>query len=407
MSKLNKSFKPTQQIGVGTADITPLQKRYVNDALNKNRLSYGEYTRKFEQEFAKLHDRKFAIFTNSGTSALQVGIHALKEYYKWDDGDEVLVPSVTFVASSNVVIQNNLVPVFVDVDPIYYEIDPSKIEEKITSKTRAIMPVHLSGLPCDMDPIMRIAKKHNLKVIEDSCETMFAKYKGRPTGSWGDISCFSTYVAHLLVTGVGGFSLTDNTDLAILMKSLFNHGRDSIYMSIDDDQGVTNKELFKIVARRFKFIHVGYSYRATELEAALGLGELEKKDQMIECRKRNAEFLTEGLKDLESEGLLQLPRVRPDTEHVFMFYPVVVTSDKIDREDLIFFLEKNNIETRYLLPLLNQPVYIKMFGNLEEKYPVARHLNKNAFYIGCYPSMTRDQLKYVVDKFHEYFKKNV
>ena len=395
--------KPKYQIGVGGTFIGASARRYVNDVLTSNRLSYGKYTQRLEEKFARLHNRKFAIFCNSGTSALQVAVHALKEYYGWKSGDEVLVPAVTFIATSNVILQNNLKPVFVDVDKDYYEIDPKKIEEKITPKTRAIMPVHLFGQPCDMDPILRIAKKHNLKVIEDSCETMFVKYKGEPTGSWGDIACFSTYVAHLLVTGVGGFALTNDPDLAVLLKSLFNHGRDSIYLSIDDDKTTDPRKLFKIANRRFNFIHIGYSYRATEMEAAIGLSGLTDKDKMLKKRRQNAAYLTAGLKKFKD---LQLPQIRPQTEHAFMMYPLVIKKDsKIKRDRLIYFLEKENIETRYLMPLLSQPIYKKLFGNIEENYPVAKWIDKNGFYIGCHQELKRSDLDYVIYTFEKFFQK--
>ena len=395
--------KPNYQIGVGGTFIGVAARKYVDDVLTSNRLSYGKYTQKLEEKFARLHNRKFAIFCNSGTSALQVAVHALKEYYGWKSGDEVLVPAITFIATSNVILQNNLKPVFVDVDKDYYEIDPKKIEEKITPKTRAIMPVHLFGQPCDMDPILRIAKKHNLKVIEDSCETMFVKYKGEPTGSWGDIACFSTYVAHLLVTGVGGFALTNDSDLAVLLKSLFNHGRDSIYLSIDDDKTTDPRKLFKIANRRFNFIHIGYSYRATEMEAAIGLSGLTDKDKMLKKRRQNAAYLTAGLKKFKD---LQLPQIRPQTEHAFMMYPLVIKKDsKIKRDRLIYFLEKENIETRYLMPLLSQPIYKKLFGNIEENYPVAKWIDKNGFYIGCHQELKRSDLDYVIYTFEKFFQK--
>lgn len=390
-----------RQIGVGDASIRPLERKYVLDVLKKERLSYGTYHQKFEYEFGKAHNRKFAMFCNSGTSALQAGLHALKIKYNWSDNDEIIVPALTFVATVNVVLQNNLKPVFVDVDPEYFEIDPSKIEKAITKKTRAIMPVHIGGHPCDMDPIIKIAKKYKLKIIEDSCETMFAKYKGSPSGSWGDVSCFSTYVAHILITGVGGFATTNDPELAILIKSLFNHGRDSIYLSMDDDKVKDSKKLFNIVSKRFSFEHIGYSYRATELEAAIGYGQIKRHKQMIKKRQRNAAYLTKGLKPLEN--YLQLPKIRKDTEHAFMFYPIVV-KDPIDRNDLVNFLEKNLIETRYLLPLLNQPVYKKMFGDIEYKYPVSEMLNKNAFYIGCHMGISKKEFDFMINKFHLYFR---
>lgn len=390
------------KISIGTANISSLQKLLVNRALNRNRLSYGEFTRKFEKEFADLHKRKFAIFCNSGTSALQASIHALKEMYSWQDGDEIIVPAITFIASSNTIIQNKLKPVFVDIEPNYYDLDPQKIEEKITKKTKAIMPVHMFGLPCDMDPIIDIAQKNKLKIIEDSAETMFVKYKGEPVGSWGDISCFSTYVAHLVVTGVGGLATTNNSDLAIIIKSLFNHGRDGIYLSIDDDDKKTVKELFNIVERRFSFIRLGYSYRATEMEAALGVGELKRKDKMLKKRQKNAIALIRGLEKFQR--YLQLPRIRPQTEHAFMMFPIVILDKKIKRNKLVFFLEKYGIETRYMMPLLNQPVYKEIFGNLEDKYPVAKNINHNGFLIGCHQGLNGKDIEYVISVFSKFFR---
>jgi len=196
--------KAKKQIGVGGIVLGKKEKEYLAQVISSNRLSYGPFSKKFEQKFAKAHGTRFGLFMNSGTSALQVALAALKEKYQWKDGDEVLVPAATFIATSNVILQNNLTPVFVDVDEATYNIDPSLIENKITKRTRCIIPVHLFGLPCDMKPIMNIAKRHNLRVLEDSCETMFAKDQGKSVGSFGDIACFSTYVAHLIVTGVGG-----------------------------------------------------------------------------------------------------------------------------------------------------------------------------------------------------------
>lgn len=394
--------KEREQIGVGGTFVTPRAREYVNKVLETNRLSYGPFTKKFESEFATLHNRKWGMFCNSGTSALKVAVNALKLKYNWQDGDEVLVPAVTFIATSNVVIQNNLKPVFVDVDPIHYEVDPNKIEGKITSKTRAIMPVHLFGQPCDMDPIIQIARKHNLKMIEDSCETMFVKYKGKPTGSWGDVSCFSTYVAHLIVTGVGGLCLTDDPDLAVLIKSLYNHGRDGIYISIDDDKTEDKEKLFKIVERRFSFVEVGHSYRCTEMEGALGLAALEERGDMLSKRASNADFYTQNLK--KYEDFIQLPSVRDDTEHAFMMYPIVVKEKAgFSREDLIFYLEDNQVETRNAMPLLSQPVYQRLFGNLEDQYPVAKWVTRNGFYIGCHQELSLADLEYVVKMFDQFF----
>ena len=204
---------PTQ-IGVGGLELTKYEKDLVNQVLDSNRLTYGPMSKKFEKEFARMHDVKHALFMNSGTSALHIALAALKDRNGWKDGDEVIVPSVTFVASSNIILHNKMNPVFVDVESSTFNIDPYLIEQKITSKTRAIVVVHLLGLPANMKPILEIAKKYNLEIIEDSAECMFAKYDGKSVGSIGTIGCFSTYVAHFLVTGVGGLATTNNPDIA-------------------------------------------------------------------------------------------------------------------------------------------------------------------------------------------------
>lgn len=388
-------------VGVGDFCFGTLEKRFIRKVIESNRLSYGPMAKEFEKRFATEHDCRFGIFCNSGTSALHISIAALKEVYKWSDQDEIIVPAVTFVATANVVLHNKLRPVFVDVDRRTYNINPALIEEKITDRTRAILPVHLFGMPADMDPIMEIAKRKNLRVVEDSCETMFATYRGKKVGSFGDIGCFSTYIAHFLVTGIGGICTTNSSRLAIILKSLMNHGRDAIYISIDDDNK-TGKELFRIVERRFKFVRLGHSFRATELEAAIGLAQLERKQEIISKRRKNATYLTKGLKDLEE--FLQLPYVPEDREHNFMMFPVVLK--KGNKKKIVRFLEENMIETRDMMPLLNQPLYMRLFGNIQDKYPVAKWIQNNGFYIGCHQYLTKKELDYVIEKFHQFYKKN-
>lgn len=403
MKKIEKNQKI--KIGVGGFTVSTQAKKAVLDALNHNRLSYGSYVKKFETGFAKLHQVNFAIFCNSGTSALQVALHALKIYYHWQDDDEVIMPAINFVSDPNIVYFNRLKAIFAEVDPITYNLDPNKLEEKITKKTKAIIVVHLCGLPANMEEVIKIAKKHKLKIIEDACETMAVKYKGKPVGSMSDISCFSTYAAHILITGVGGFACTNKKQLAILIKSLYNHGRDGIYMSIDDDDQAKGKKLFDIVDRRFKFIYPGYSYRATELEAAIGFTQLNSIKKDIQIRQKNAKYLTNNLNHLKD--FIQLPFVPNDRQHAFMMYPILVKSKKISRDKLIHYLESQGIETRLLLPLLNQPVIKSMWGDQQKNYPVADNLNKKAFYIGCHPELTKNNLDYIVNQIEHFVLKSV
>ena len=382
-------------ISVGTQTINEKAKEYILQVLETKRISYGPFLKKFEREFAKIHQSKFSIVSTSGTHALQIALQSLKELYGWDAWDEVIIPAVTFVATANIVFHNNLTPVLVDIEPDYYGIDPKLIEQKITNKTRAIIPVHLFGQPCDMDPILEIANKYNLKIIEDSCETMFAKYKNKFTGTFGDIGCFSTYVAHLISTGVGGINTTDSPELAQKMRSLFNHGRDLIYFSIDDVKNKPDKEFKEIVKKRFSFVNLGHSSRLTEFEGALGLSQIENWEWMIEQRRKNAAYLTEGLSCLDNE--IQLPKIRPETEHSFMMFPIILKKEEKTR--VINLLEDNGIETRDLLPLTNQPVYKNIPNFREDDYPIAKIANNNGFYIGCHQDLTQKDIDKIIKTF--------
>ncbi len=388
-----------EQIGVGGLRLSTREKELVLQVLESNRLTYGPMSKLFETSFASSHDSKYGLFLNSGTSALHIALAGLKDRHGWTDGDEIIVPAVTFVATANVVLHNNLTPVFVDVEKDTYNIDPKKIEKAITKKTRAIIPVHLLGLPADMDPILQIAKTYRLAIIEDSCETMFATYKGKKVGSFGDIGCFSTYVAHFLVTGVGGFAITNNPDLAVDMRSLMNHGRDNIYIGCSDDEGIEGEELQEIIDKRFSFIHVGHSFRATELEAAIGIGQLERADEIILRRQEIARKYTEGLKNLSD--YIQLPTTPENRTHSFMLYGIVVKNDV--KNSLVRYLEDLNIETRDLLPIINQPIYKRLYGDIEDMFPVAKWINNSGFYIGCHSYLSDEDIEFVINAFQYYF----
>jgi dTDP-4-amino-4,6-dideoxygalactose transaminase len=386
------------QIGVGGVFISEKAKDLVRDVLDSNRLTYGKYSKEFETRFAELHGCKFAVLSNSGTSSLQVALATLKEIHKWQDNDEVIVPATTFVASVNVIISNGLRPVLVDIDPIYYSLDPTKIERAITDRTRCIMVVHLFGQPCDMDPIMDIAKRFNLKVVEDSCETVCAKYKGKPVGQFGDISCFSTYTAHIIVTGVGGLSLTNDPEYAVVMRSLVNHGRNNIYITIDDDNNVGKEKLSEIIDKRFQFVRIGYSYRITELEAALGVAQLDTLSENIARRKDIANMYTDKLH--KYRHMIQLPEIRLESEHVFMMYPIVIITDKFTKKQLTEYLEFRGIETRDMLPLVCQPIYKDI---INEEFPVSENIIKNGFFIGSHPHIDDNGVQYIITAFSSFF----
>ena len=376
------------------------EKEYVISVLDSHRLSYGDWTKKFEKLFANEHDSKFSVFSNSGTSALHMALAAMKEKYSWNDGDEVIVPAVTFIATSNIVLFNNMTPVFVDVDPYTYNIDIDKIESAITDKTRVILPVHLFGLPADMDPIVKIAEKNSLRILEDSCECMYATYKGKKVGSFGDVGCFSTYVAHFLVTGIGGLAITSDPELEALMRSYMNHGRNTAYLNINDDKGLTEDGLRDVVRKRFSFTRLGHSMRATELEAAIGVAQFEGRQENIKARREIAKFYSKNLECLHE--YIQLPFIPDDREHNFMMYPMVLKNES--KWELVNYLELKGIETREMVPLTNQPVYEDIFGlDFKNKFPVAEWINNNGFYVGSHPYMKQTDIQRIVDVILEFF----
>ncbi len=388
---------PVRRIGVGEVSLSALERRYVNEALDADRLSYGPFSRRFEDGLAAAHGARHAVLANSGTSALHVAVLALKERCGWAEGDEVIVPAVTFPATVNVVLMAGLRPVFVDVSATAYTMAPELIEAAVTPRTRAVMPVHLCGLPADMPAVMEICRRRGLRVIEDSCEAMFASIGGKQVGGFADIGCFSMYAAHILVTGVGGVAVTDDEDLAVIMRSLCNHGRDPVYLAIDDGLGVSGQDLRAVIEGRFRFVRPGASYRITELEAAIGVAQLERRAGLLAARARNAAALTQGLRDLEDAGLVQLPSAPPRTDHVFMFYPLVMTADDMRGGDVAFFLEQRGIETRPLMPLVGQPVYADLFAGAGSPLPVARWLDERAFCIGCHPGLGQEDVEYMTD----------
>jgi dTDP-4-amino-4,6-dideoxygalactose transaminase len=380
----------TRRIGVGTADITPGDRARVNEVLQSGRLSAGSATSAFEAAFAAVHERRHGAFCNSGTGALQLALQALKERHGWRAGDEVVVPAMTFVATVNVVLFNNLRPVLADIDLDTYNVDPAAVASAVTERTVAIMPAHLFGQPCDMTSLMRIADDRGLRVIEDSCETVGVRHKGRMVGAFGDFGCFSTYMAHIVTTGVGGLALTDDQENITRFRSLMNHGRNPRYLRIDDDQNLDDEGLLEVVWSRYDFHSLGQSFRATEMEAALGIGQLERLSENLARRRHVAA----GLMEVLDHPDLKLPQTADGNEHAFMMFPVLCRVPKM-RDKLVVALERAGIETRFLVPIIGQPCYEGVLDFPKDAYPNARQTLESGFYIGSHPGMTDDDIAYI------------
>ncbi len=347
--------------------------RRVRWVLRSGRLSYGPMSVAFERELANIIKVRNVILCNSGTSALHVALQSAKLLHGWEDGDEIICPALTFVATINAVINNNLKPVLVDIESSSFGIDIGLIEEKITERARAILPVHLFGAPVNMGKIMAIARKHNLVVIEDACEAFGAKHAGKPVGSIGSIGCFSTYIGHHIVTGVGGFCTTNDDLYAIKIRSLVNHGIDTSQLPVGAEYEPTH------LGRIFNFTDIGHSFRITELEAALGLGALEAWGDALLARQRNAWVLEDALSGVQNLSTLM---VRHDATYSWMMFPIVYTP--LFSDESIAAINMAGIEARRMMPLTNQPCY----DFKEEDFPVAKRVNDHGFYIGCHEGIS-------------------
>lgn len=396
------NMRKMTRITTGEFRATPRTRELVEGILASGRISYGSISREFERKFASIHNSKYATLSNSGTSSLHVALQTLKELHRWNDGDEVIVPATTFVATANIVKHVSMRPVFVDIEPDLYGIDPDLIEEKITDRTRAIIPVHLFGQSCKMREILPIAEAHNLRVIEDSCEAMFVTHFNQPVGSMGDIGCFSMYVAHLITAGVGGISITNNPDYAAKMRSLVNHGLSTENLNLDKYY-----QPQPMINRRFLFDATGHSFRITEFEAALGLAQLETWEQMIKTRRRNGKHYTASLRLINSNypsPIYKVAETLPGNEHAFMMYPIVLYPDRetnvmIPKGDLTTFLNSKGIETRDLLPILGQPAFSYL---PPQDYPVSQWVEQSGFYVGSHQFLGTDDIKYVLESLSDF-----
>lgn len=378
-------------ISVGTYKTTEYTLRRVGEVLDSRRLSYGPLSREFEARFARLHDLHFGVLSNSGTSSLLVAIQALKSLEGWEDGDEVIVPATTFVATVNVILQSGLVPVLVDIEPGMYGIDVGLIERAITKRTQAILPVHLFGQPCDMSQLTALSSIYSLSVIEDSCETVAARHHGLPVGAWGTVGCFSFYVAHHVVAGVGGMSITYDNDVALTMRSLVNHG-------IDVSQLPSGQEYDPSwLSREFRFNDIGHSFRISELDAAVGLGSLEDISENILTRRQNAMFLKQLID--ESDLPISTHQLRDHTEHSWMMFPLEIREGSSTR--IRQFLAERGIETRAALPLVTQPAYRGLWDPRD--FPVALQFVDTGFYVGCHQGLSTDDMFYIWQSLREFF----
>lgn len=388
------------RIPFGTVTISERSKALIIEALNSNRVSSGKLVREFEKKFAQLVGTEEAVAVSSGADADALALAVLFDFGA-RRGDEAILPALSFVATGNSVLQAGFIPVFVDIDRGTLNIDPNKIEERISEKTRAIMPVHLMGKPADMDPIMEIAKRYGLYVIEDAAEAHGAVYKGRNIGTIGDMAAYSTYVAHVITTIEGGVVVTDRSDFAEILRSLRSHGRackcESCVLNISSGYCPKRFQSGDGMDIRFQFERIGFSSKMNELEAAVGLGNLEIFDQIFKKKRKNLLTLVERFKKFGQYlyTITEEPyeRIGP---HAF---PIIVKEDApFTRDQLVDFMEKKGIDTRSLF--LSMPTQCDGFGFLDYKiddFPNAEYIGKSGLHIGVHQDIGEEEIQYIMD----------
>lgn len=389
----------------GTISIPKKSKDLINEALDSTMVSSGKLVREFEKQFAQLLGVKHAVAVSTGTDADALALALLHDFGA-KPGDEVIVPSLSFVATGNAVLHARFTPKFVDIERETLNIDVSKIEEAITDKTRAIMPVHLMGKPADMDTIMGIAKKYNLMVIEDAAEAHGMLYKGKPAGSIGHFGAFSLYVAHIITTIEGGIITCNDEEHAALLISLRSHGRgcSCVTCVLSSTQSYCPKRFDPESGEdiRFTFPRIGYSCKMNELEAAVGIGNMENYNDIVETRHKNLKHVLERfdrfspyLSTIKEE---EWEKIGPHA------IPIIINEDaSFTRSELTNYLEKNGIETRTLFQ--SMPTQCPGFEYLGHKlgdYPVAEYMGNNGIHIGCHHDLTTEHMDYFLDHVEQF-----
>lgn len=347
------------------------EKKYLAQCIDSGWISSeGPFVKEFEEKFSSYIGKKYGVAVSSGTAALEVAMGAIGI----KPGDEVIIPTFTIMSCALAVINYGGIPIFVDSEPKTWNMDVNRIKEKITKKTRAIMPVHIYGHSCDMDSIIKIAKKYNLLIIEDAAEVHGAEYKGRKCGSFGDISCFSFYANKIINTGEGGMVLTNDKKYA--------------------DQARQLRNLAFIEKRRFYHQELARNYRMTNLQAAVGVAQLKNVEKLIKIKRENARRYTKKLKDVNG---LQFPIEKEWAKNVYWMYGIVLDkSTGFNAESFAKKLAQRSIATRpFFYPLHLQPVLRKIGIMPGGKYPVAERIAKQGLYLPSGLGLKNEQIKKV------------
>jgi perosamine synthetase len=358
-------------IPLSQPNITELEVSYIHKVLESDHLSDGPLIKEFEAKLAAAAGTKYAVGVSSGTSALHLILLALGI----KPGDEVITTPFSFIASANSIIYVGANPVFCDISPRDYNIDPERIESKITSRTKALLVVHVFGFPARMDEICAIAAKHCLPVIEDACEAIGAKYQARAVGGIGVAGAFGFYPNKQITTGEGGAVVTNDASIAATVRCLANQGREA------GDKWLCHK-------------YLGYNYRLDEFSAALGAAQLERLAEILACRDRVAGWYEH---ELSKEPFLTTPNARLSAESTVSWFVYVVRfSDPKLRETVARRLGELGIETRPYFPAIHlQPLYRRMFGYSADSFPVTESVAATSLALPFYTKISFSQVKEV------------
>jgi len=350
--------------------------RAVVRVLKSGMIAQGPIVAEFEKRFTDSCGIKYAVAVNSGTAALHCALYAAGI----NEGDEVITTPFTFVATANVIIMQRAKPVFVDILPDTFNIDPAKIEEKITKKTKAILPVDLYGQIYDVGAINKIAKKYKLKIIEDACQAHGAEFNHKKAGTFGDVGCFSFYATKNMITGEGGMMITNNEEYAELAKRFRHHGQSE--------------------KTRYQYFDLGFNYRMTDIAAAIGLEQLKKINDYNEKRIKNTQILTEGLKNIK--GLIT-PIIKKNYKHVFHQYTIRVTDEfKMTRDELTNYLKEKEIGSAIFYPKpLHLHPHFKKFGYKKGDFPIAEKLSEECLSLPVHPLVSEKDIRFIIKTIKE------
>lgn len=394
-------------------------------------LTAGRFNKEFETKFANYLGVKYALSTNSGSSANLLALSALTSHKLGDrrlkKGDEVISVAAGFPTTINPIVQNGLIPVFIDCEIGTYNIDADKIEAAISPKTKAIFLAHTLGNSYDLDKIMELAQKYNLWVIEDSCDALGGEYKGKKIGTIGHIGTFSFYPAHHLTMGEGGAVVTNDSQLYKIIMSFRDWGRDCCCPPGKD--GICGKRFSQQLGNlpygydhKYTYSHIGYNLKITDWQAALGCSQIDKLDSFLEQRRKNAQMLNEKLSDLTS--FLILPQVKERVKPSWFGYLISVKPNSpFTKQEMVEFLEKNGVGTRQLFAgnILRQPCFVENDIKLrindselmsskdltEEHYkqlPNTDYIMNNTFWVGTFPALGEKEITKISDTIHQFIK---